>query len=87
MLGDTIFFKTELEPFKNVSSNTFKNMRKFDNYRKDRNLFLKGLTATTVLSQSNLNFAEDPEGTMLAIGKAIVAGLQLDPVNFLTALV
>ena len=70
-----------------MTNDTFDNMKLFEAYRKDRNIFLRGMSAAIAVGQSDVNFMEDPEDSMVAVGKAIASAFQLDPVSFVQALV
>ena len=85
--GDLILDKDGLERMRNVDEGAFKNLETYTTYEKRRNTFLKGVAAAVALGQSDVNFMEDPDGSMEAVGNAIVSAFKLDPVNFVEALV
>jgi len=85
------FTRERMEKFKDIDQFHFNRVDTYSNYVKNRNRFFTAVAAAGVLSQTEMptmdDYVTDPEDAFAKMGELMLATLQVNPVNFLQALV
>lgn len=86
--GDTrmLFRRDELEPFQGIDKTTLRNLDTYSEYIKNRNTLFQGIMLSLALKQTELDFVNDPEGSVDALAQSIMAAANLNPDEFVEAL-